>query len=498
MIKQQFGDELFELVDTLTPSEKRYIRQLSKQLGDSNTAHVQLFEAILKQPVYNEEKLKKKLRKVVIVEEWMLIKKCLYQYLLNALQNYYQQSAEFEITNNLQKIFILHWKGFYGMAYKMIMKTKDLVKKGNCVTLLPIIKEWENRLEFASYDDSGKECQKDADENNESMLKTVEEALMYQRFMKSIVTNKLDKGNLNPNILDNNTNNASGDSHNLLSKWMIHTSNYHLRRRYKQFQEAYKEANLAFNIYQKSPLLQKQMPYNYVMSVQHCIGSIIETQQWNLLPLILSEIDFFIQKSKSSSANIAMTSIKYVAILRECIYTQQFNRGFKYKATIEQFLIANKKYRNKHIQTSLLLRYLVSIYIVCEQFNDALELFEKAIPVQQKTSDANALILLKLICLFEQKKEAILNEENLGSPVEKSKLSNWEQLIFNLLKACVNNESKLILEDLFKFCFRQLKEIINENVLVELELLEHFNYLAWIESKIKGMPLIKLLKQQGK
>ena len=59
----RYNADLFELIKSLTKSEKRYFKVYSAQQTKNNSNnYILLFDAIDRQEVYNEEKIKRKFR----------------------------------------------------------------------------------------------------------------------------------------------------------------------------------------------------------------------------------------------------------------------------------------------------------------------------------------------------------------------------------------------------------------------------------------------------
>ena len=73
-------EDLFNLIQTLTPSEKRYFKLFAGQHEKgkkSNSVH--LFEAIEKKRVYDEDVIKKNLKGKVFVKQLHVTKNYLYE-----------------------------------------------------------------------------------------------------------------------------------------------------------------------------------------------------------------------------------------------------------------------------------------------------------------------------------------------------------------------------------------------------------------------------------
>lgn len=120
-------DELFQLVKSLTPSEKRYF----KVNGDSKSNYMQLFEAMdAQKEEYDEEKLKKKNAKKPFVKYLSAEKKQLREQILKYMRGYHStRSVDNQINELLQDERFYRDKGLNDIREKTILKAKELATK---------------------------------------------------------------------------------------------------------------------------------------------------------------------------------------------------------------------------------------------------------------------------------------------------------------------------------------------------------------------------------
>lgn len=117
--------ELFHLIKTLKPSEKRYFSLSTQLVGSKKTNYLQLFEAIEGMDVYDEQVLLKKHRKETFVKNLAAHKNYLYELILDVLRNYNEENVEeWKIKKNVYKIRLLASKGLDDACLKLMEKTK--------------------------------------------------------------------------------------------------------------------------------------------------------------------------------------------------------------------------------------------------------------------------------------------------------------------------------------------------------------------------------------
>jgi hypothetical protein len=124
--------ELFDLIHSLTMSEKRYFKiYSSKHIIGSSNDYVSLFDAIDKQKIYDEDKLKTK----SFVKNLSAEKNYLYRLVLKALNSYHiELNSKTKIYSNLHTIEILFHKGLYSQARKLVKKTMKIATDGELFT----------------------------------------------------------------------------------------------------------------------------------------------------------------------------------------------------------------------------------------------------------------------------------------------------------------------------------------------------------------------------
>lgn len=494
---------LLELINSLTTSEKRYLKQFINNSGERESNHVKLLNAIVKQEVPDEEKLKQKLKKTSIVRQWSRVKNYLYHYILRVLQNYYQQDEEFKILNNLQQIFILYKKGIYEEAYKLLLKTKELVFEGSYPTLLPFIADWEMRMGHIAHHYAVENAIVDFEKNNAWAVDVAVNLLKYNNLRVDIMSNKIQKGRHlrmkedNEKVLAQEMFCTLEMAKSPMAKWSFFSSKCLLYAQQGAYLKGFYESKKCMELHEKYPLIEKQTPFSYITTINTFLVDAIETEHWGEIPPVIKKIDAYIKKNKTSSVSVLLTSIKYNALLKMSIRRVDYVKGLVYAKVAEEFVAENKHITNMYVQAHLLLHYATHIYVVKGAYEKALVAIDELETIQRIPIYRNTMALLKLICLFEQNKVLLLPyalRSVYRNLLNKKDLYGVERIVLNLLKASVKVASKEELLPVFQKYLSQLQAYIALAPKEELELLEHFNFVAWVESKVEKRPLIDVLK----
>lgn len=118
--------ELFDLIKSLTKSEKRFFKLSSSlQSGDKN--YVKIFDTIDTQNEYDEEAIKTEFKDETFIQHFPSEKNHLYKLILKSLRNYYaDQSISSILRQEIKNIEILLKKGLYKEGHKFLQRAKKL------------------------------------------------------------------------------------------------------------------------------------------------------------------------------------------------------------------------------------------------------------------------------------------------------------------------------------------------------------------------------------
>jgi hypothetical protein len=138
---------LFELIHSLTKSEKRYFKVFTANHKDNNN-YAKLFDAIHAQTEYDEEALIKQFAQEDFIRQFSVAKNYLMNLILKSLSSHHNKAKKtIELNEFLSEIEILYWKGLYKLAHKRVKQAKKIADKFDLAHYLLLINYWERRLE---------------------------------------------------------------------------------------------------------------------------------------------------------------------------------------------------------------------------------------------------------------------------------------------------------------------------------------------------------------
>lgn len=122
-------DSLFELIRSLTKSEKRYFKLFAAMQGKEKN-YLLLFDAIDAQEVYDEEALKERFRSEKFVRQFSVAKNYLRGLIMKSLRLYHSESTNgYKIREMLMDVEILADKRLTAQARKLATKAAELADR---------------------------------------------------------------------------------------------------------------------------------------------------------------------------------------------------------------------------------------------------------------------------------------------------------------------------------------------------------------------------------
>ncbi len=279
--------QLFDLVKSLTKSEKRYLRLVALQGNNSN--YMRLFDAIEAQEVSDEKAIKEEFAGEKFVKQLHVTKIYLTRLIMRALRNFHAaQDKTAEVLDLLRDIGILFRKELYPQCGLWIVRALEIAKEYELHPLQVELLTWQRKLLVAQYGNSGKKGELNAIvEEQKKSLKLLEEHFD----LWTITINMLDYVRIQPSkildkefpVLDLDEKPDSLDSRTL----------YHLIwYAYHVFsgdgaERAEDELNELIGLWEERPERIKNDPNTYITMLNNKVGCLLFTQKRHeVIPLL--------------------------------------------------------------------------------------------------------------------------------------------------------------------------------------------------------------------
>ena len=141
--------ELFQLIKSLSKSEKRYFKLFCNQMGGAAN-YVRLFDAMDAQEGFDEDAIREKFHGEKMLRQLHVTKNYLRQLILKALRNYHSKfSKDAELKDMLRNVEILFHKELYNHCQTELRRAEKMAQDFELKTSLVDVITWKRKVEQA-------------------------------------------------------------------------------------------------------------------------------------------------------------------------------------------------------------------------------------------------------------------------------------------------------------------------------------------------------------
>lgn len=498
-------DSLFQLIKSLSMSEKRYFTLFtSKYNSNGKSNYIKLFDAISDQEVYDEKQLKKDLRDRIMAKNLPVEKNYLSSLILQSLNVFHSHiSIDSEIRNLIHQLEVLHGKGLNKHCRIILLKAKHLAIVNEKFALLLELIDWE--LKIASVHDNFDQLF----QLQKTTLKQCHNLMAYQHISKEIANTILSKGiartskdrKIVDKLMKSPLLKSESQALSLRAKlvfYNVYELYYHMKG---DFSRNYKVSGKMLEILEANSSLIKEKPMHYLGSMNNYIIACFHLKKFSEIFKCYEKFELVAERS----IQVEVKKFLLLYIYRPAIHivTGEFEKGFVLIKSIEEGL---KKYEGKiRIADEVVLYKNVSwLYFGMKQYRKSLLWLNKILnhSSDEVRRDTYSLALIfNLIIHFELGNSDLL-EYSVKSAYrflyKKQNLFAFEKSILHFIRKAAQYRigSGELTEE-----FRKLKkELVSvfEKAPTERRVLEFFDFLSWIDSKIEGKDFAQVIREKYK
>jgi exonuclease VII small subunit len=496
------SNELFDLVKSLTKSEKRYFK-LSSSLQQGEKNYLQLFDAIEVQKEYDEEAIKKMFKGTTFIKHLPSEKNHLYSLLLKSLRGFHaDKSANSQLQEYIKNIEVLYNKALYKECSKVLRKAKKMAYGYEKFHYLLELINWEKMLTEESYSRGkfNKNIEALVDEEHD-VLEKLRNVAEYQ-ILYSKINYVFRKGGYTRNakerlLVDEISNHHLIRGKNTALSIQATTACYYIKGLCAWTNRDFKNAKVNFtkviDWFEKTPAMIDELPKRYTRVLNGLLMYYITQQQY---------IDFFEglehlkslatkEQFKSIDLQIRIFTFSRNAELLAYEAMGEFEKG---EALVAEIMDALDKYQLKiSKEDEILFYYNISrYYFGGAQYKKALEYINKVL--NDNEGDLRQDIytfarLLNLLIHYELKNFDLLDyivKSTLRFIKKKQRNYQFENVFIKHIKRLVraNQVEKELQSEL-----QQLKVSL-ENIFEDPDeqvVLEYIDVNSWINSKLEAI-----------
>ncbi len=500
-------DALFELIHSLTQSEKRYFKLYSSLMYPADEKrYVALFELIEKQKEYDEKKIKERLQLKFFAQE----KRHLLLKVMECLRVYHgTHSVEGEMNAHLLEFRICLDKSLNGLSRKALYRAKKLAQEHERFTDIIHINKLETELLTAENNVSG--LTQHIDELRKTipgLVSKIDNQLAFEKehlgFIKwnritEFVRSKNEQVELDKSMqvtfLKDEKNAITFDSK--IRYYYIHGLYNFLSGNFEKSAENF---NKQFNCFEASPGFQKTEKMTYARAMANAILLSLHVKDTGRFKLLLSRLEALELNSTQLKEHVKY----WLYIFRLMQYNQagHFDKALVLikndSKEMEELEDRFTETQTMYVERNYVLFNTLSAYIGAGDPKKALKslnLFLNQADADLKTDSYCMARIIYLFIHFELGNADLL-EYNLKSTYrylhDKQRLFRFERTVMNFIKSAIAINNKKSQVDVLKKLRDEL--IVLKKDPFEKNVFEYFDFISWLESRISGKSIGEVLK----
>jgi len=503
------SQELFELIKSLTKSEKRFFKLHSAlQSGEKN--YIRLFDLMDKMPEYSEDEVKKTFKGEKFIRHLPSEKNHLYKLVLKALRAFHGENSVSSILNQeIKNVEILYNKALFAECTKFLMRAKKLAIQYEKFYYLFELINWEKTLLEEAFEQG--QFTKDLD----ALIKEEQDVIERLRNLAAyhVLYAKINYVFRSGGYARTDENHAIVNE--IVNHPLIKGKNTALSKRaaticfYTQgfcsmaggdYTNAIEKFLRVKQILDELPLLRGDLAKRYVRALGNIamchvdIGNIQEARK------TIAELKSFDDKAGFESNDVQMSIFKLSAIaeLQICHKTGDFDKGIR---DVDAMLQHLGQYEGMlHKEQELVFYYQAAyIYFGAGQYSKALHWINKLLNDNENTLRQDIYSYARLINLaihYELEHYDLLEytlKSTLRYLTKRDRAYEMERTIMEYFKKLIRTVPMSARKDVFRD-FR--KAMAKYESAPEAVLLKFFDFTKWIDSKVEGVTLAEIIRRK--
>ncbi|MBI3502599.1 MAG: hypothetical protein HY063_12480 [Bacteroidetes bacterium] len=503
---KQGTNDLFRLIHSMDGAEKSYFKKFAKRhvIGDENK-YVRLFDAIEVQKEYDEQKL---LKEEKYVRQLPYLKNYLFNLIMQSLNNYHSQSsADSILRHQISQIEILQRKGLFDVAGKQIRKAKNFARELELHHHNVQLNNLEYKIAWRQFNYEGLE----------KIMKEEKEHLFHQEKSKSL------RDLLYRLIVRYNKTGTSRSKkdfeeieklikHPLLKQspdelpFEARKTFFHINFVYfiskGDYENAYTYAKKKINLFLSHPNRKKYNADAYLSSLNDLFNTLYELKRYDEMKKYLDDLSRFQPEIKTIDEKVKAFHYSGVHHLNFYNNTGRFDEGAKKSKNILNELSYYETKLNS-LQKCILHTNMAIAFFGNEEYKTCLKLLNKISIYTKSKTRADLESFLKIFYVlvhYEIHNEDLLPylaKSNYRTLFRQKRLFRFETLMlkfFERILPKINMTDKKELRKAFQILKTEVEKLSSD--LHEKNILDDFDFISWIESKIENKSFAETVKKK--
>lgn len=505
------NEYLFQLIKSLSKSEKRSFKIFAKRIGNPDEMKfIQLFDAIDKQFNYNEEQLMVKIPQLNKIQLPNLKSHLYRQILLSLRLGYVNQITDIQIKEQIDYARILFTKGLYIQSLKLLEKAKQIAISTNKPILQLEIVDFEKFIEGQYITRSMIDRAEQLTQNATNLVEHIRSTQylsnlslkLYSLYIKiGYVKNEKEYFFLK-DFFYTHLNHVPPyeqlDLHGKLHFYIAHVWYAYIAQ---DFLLCYRYAQKWVDLFSENETLQQQETVLYLKGYNNLLSTLYNLGYYEKLEKNLKVVSDFVAKHQGQfDENLQILSFLYLqtAHINKHFLEGSFEEGTKLAPTIEMGL---KCYGNKlDLHRTLIFYYKIAcLYFGCGDLKNCIYYLNKVIHIASGDLREDIQCFARILLL-------ITHYELGNHKLVESQIKSVYRFLTGI------NDSNKVLREILNFLrnigkiypgelrneFSKLHEKLNilQKHPYEKRSFLYLDIISWLESKIEKKSIMDIVRNK--
>ncbi len=504
------SDPLFQLIKSLTKTEKRHFRLFVNRSGNTDDVKfIKLFDAMEAMKVYDDKLILKKVPTIKKIQ-FSNQKAHLYKQILASLRHYHiGQNIDIQLRENLDHAKVLYNKGFYKQALKMLDKTKTVAQETKHFAIALEVMEFEKLIESEyitrSIENKAEQLTKEVNDTTEIIVSGHQlsnlSLNLYSLFLKNGYAKTQEEFKEVTSFFEENMPKVSYDQLTFYEKLYFHQSFVWYNRIVQNFPNAYKHSLEWVNLFKSDDLMAQKQSVLFIKGYRNLLDSLFQLQYYSKFSEVIKEVEELSTNKlivKDLNTEVLVFKFLYIAKINKYFMEGQFDKGVE---LIPEILEKLKKYEGKIDPERVLMFYykFASLYFGNDNYRKTIFYLNQIIYFKdvKLREDIHCFArILNLIAHFEDGQDFHL-EYQIKSTFQFIGKMNDQGAVQKEIIKFLRKTGKITPDQLkgeFINLYNRLSEL-NHN-LYERRPFLYLDILSYLKSRIEKRPVAEVVREK--
>tara|TARA_R110001592_G_scaffold325782_3_gene606067 strand:- start:1584 stop:3143 length:1560 start_codon:yes stop_codon:yes gene_type:complete len=502
--------ELFDLIGSLTKSEKRFFKLSSSlQSGDKN--YLKIFDAIEKQTEYDEERLKQLFAEETFIRHFPSEKNHLYKLILKSLRLYHSdKSSGSVLKQEIKNIEILFRKALFKECAKYLARAKKIAVKNEKFYYSIDLINWERMLLEESYE-SGDFSKKVNDlileEQGviEELTNLAQYQVLYSRinylfkiggFVKGDERKQVEQIAMHPLIKDSSLANS------VRAKSICYYVRGFCCESFRDVEGMIKNFGEVVRILDENKDIKNDVPKRYIRALTNYIHGFVSMKRYEEAEVQLQKLIDLSKDSAFSHIDVEITLFTNRVMSQLLLLNRKglFSEAVELVDNLAREMEEDRHQINK--ENDIIFSYLIAyIYFGNGQYKEALQWINRVLNDNENTLRQDIYSYARIFALLiHLEKESYDLLEYLNKSTYRHFRKNKDDYkvelrLLEFIKKLSKNQSRTQRLDIYKEMQDKFVDIFETED--DRIILQYIDFKSWVKSKIEGRPFSEVVQEKG-